>query len=616
MSRLSAAGAAGAAGALGARCLLLIVVVSLSACVSLPTSGRVVGGGAVGGEGGRAALRVTATGPIPGASPEEVVQGFLAAVAGLDDYAVAQEFLAPRARATWRPDERTLIHSGTTMVEPGVGADEDEDPAVRRLDVLATVEARIDDSGERTQEAVPVQQRQELTLTRVAGEWRISTLPPGVLVSNVDADRVLSPYALYFPDQSRSYLVPDVRWFPQLESSATPLVRALLGGPTAPLLAAVDTSSVPTGTRLALGTVRVEEDGSAVVDLTEDVLAADDADLALLRDQLDRTLQPVPGVSRVELRVENDLLEESAPPGGQVPNLPVDPVVDNTLHVLGLPPDQPDIQTAAPPVDVAGPDRPVAEPGSVVLRIGRDGPEVVPGTESLSALVATGLAVSGDGSFAGLDAARTTLVLQRPGGLATAVVSGADLTTPSFDPQPFGWVWTATAATAQDDRPRVLVSGNEVDEVEVGWLRPGDTVRALRVSRDGARVVLVVAEAGGPVRVHMAGVSRDASGKPVALSGSTLPVAVGLTDAVDVAWVTSDDVVVLGRTGEESLRPVLAQVGGTTSVLAPAPQAATISSGSGERNIVIGTGTGTILTRSGSQWVDAATQGVAPAFPG
>lgn len=592
------------------------MVASLSACVSLPTSGRVVGGGAVGGEGGRAALRVAATGPIPGASPEEVVQGFLAAVAGLDDYAVAQEFLAPGARASWRPDERTLIHSGTTTVEPGDGAEEDAEPAVRRLDVLATVEARIDDSGERTQEAVPVQQRQELTLTRVAGEWRISTLPPGVLVSSVDADRVLSPYALYFPDQSRSYLVPDVRWFPQLASSATPLVRALLGGPTAPLLAAVDTSSVPTGTRLALGTVRVEEDGSAVVDLTEDVLAADDADLALLRDQLDRTLQPVPGVSRVELRVENNLLEEAAPPGGQAPNLPVDPVVDNTLHVLGLPPDQPDIESAEPPADVAGPDRPVAEPGSVLLRIGRDGPEVVPDTESLAALVATGLAVSGDGSFAGLDAARTTLVLQRPGGVAAAVVSGADLTTPSFDPEPFGWVWTATAATAQDDRPRVLVSGNEVDEVEVGWLRPGDTVRALRVSRGGARVVLVVAEAEGAVRVHMAGVSRDASGKPVALSGSTLPVAVGLTDAVDVAWVTSDDVVVLGRSGEEALRPVLAQVGGTTSVLAPAPQAATISSGSGERNIVIGTGTGTILTRSGSQWVDAATQGVAPAFPG
>ena len=629
---------------------VLVVTALLSSCVSLPTAGRVVDGGVVGSDSGRAALRVAATGPVPGAGPEEIVQGFLAAVAGLDDYSVAQEFLAPQAQIAWRPDERTLIHSGVTTVQPV--AEEGGEPGTRQLEILATVEARIDDSGERTQEADPVEQRHPVTLTEVDGEWRISAVPQGVLVSAVDADRVLAPYAVYFPDPSRTYLVPDVRWFPQLPSSATPLVRALLGGPSAPLLAALDTSSVPTGTRLALNTVRVEEDGVAVVDLTEEALEADDEDLAMLRHQLDRTLRAVPGVVGVELRVDNALLEE---PAGTVPgqtlNLPVDPVVDTNPYVLGLAPDAahaaagatadaaagsdgattagtptpgPDAATvvgadgrAGSPAVVAAPDRPVAVPGAVVLRLGRDGPEEVPGTAELSAQVSTGLAVSADGdTFAGLDAERTTLYLQRPGAAAVAEVTGADLATPSFDPAPYGWVWTATAASAQDDRPRVLVVGNGMEEVEVGWLGAGDTVRALRVSRDGARVVLVVSRADGTVQVEMAGVRRDAAGRPVALSGSTLPVAVGLSDAVDVAWVTADEVVVLGATGEEALRPVLAQVGGTTTPLAPAPQAATVTSGFGPRNIVVGTRTGTILTRSGSQWVDAATQGVAPAFPG
>ena len=614
---------------------VLVLAALLSSCVSLPTSGRVVDGGVVGSDAGRAALRVAATGPEPGAAPEEIVTGFLAAVAGLDDYSVAQEFLAPQAQLTWRPDERTLIHSGVATVQP---VEEDSGvPGTRQLEILATVEARIDDSGERVQEPDPVEQRQLVTLTQVDGEWRISSVPQGVLVSAVDAERVLAPYAVYFPDPSGSYLVPDIRWFPQLPSSATPLVRALLGGPSAPLLAALDTSSVPTGTRLALNTVRVEDDGVAVVDLTEEVLEADGAALEMLRHQLDRTLRAVPGVVRVELRVDNAPLEQ--PAGQQGPNLPVDPVVDTSPYVLGLPEavdpgpaqasdvagaaasgdatvDAPS-PTAGAPAVVAAPDRPVAVPGAVVLRLGRDGPEVVPGTDDLSARISTGLAVSPAGdTFAGLDAERTTLYLQQPDTAAVAALTGEDLTTPSFDPAPYGWVWTATAASAQDDRPRVLVVGNGVEEVEVGWLGAGDTVRALRVSRDGARVVLVVARADGSVGVEMAGVRRDAAGTPVALSGSTLPVAVGLSDAVDVAWVTADEVVVLGRTGEESSRPVLAQVGGTTTPLAPTPQAATVTSGFGPRNIVVGTRTGTILTRSGSQWVDAATQGVSPAFPG
>ena len=303
----------------------------LAGCVSIPTTGRVVAGGDVGQQGARAALRVTAAGPAEGADEREVVEGFLAAVAGLDDFSVAREFLAPEA-LQWRPGDQTVVHADVAV--PG--------PTVRTSDGVATVPvqvdvvARIDEAGRYVEQA-PTPEQLSFDLVQVDGEWRIADLPSGVVVSQVDAARVLTPFEVYFLDPTERYLVPDVRWFPQLTPSATSLVRALLGGPSAPYLGAL-VSAAPAGTRLDLPTVAVV-DGVATVDLTDEVLLADQEERALLRAQLRETLRAVPGVSTVAVTVDGSPLDSNADPGSLEPaTLVVDPGIDDRPYVLGAPP--------------------------------------------------------------------------------------------------------------------------------------------------------------------------------------------------------------------------------------------------------------------------------------
>jgi two-component system sensor histidine kinase MtrB len=149
----------------------------------------------------------------------------------------------------------------------GVRATVRSSEGVASVSVQVDVVARIDEAGRYVEQA-PTPEELSFDLVQVGGEWRIADLPAGVVVSQVDAARVLTPFEVYFLDPTERYLVPDVRWFPQLTSSATSLARALLGGPSAPYLRALG-SAAPAGTRLDLPTVQVV-DGVATVDLTDD----------------------------------------------------------------------------------------------------------------------------------------------------------------------------------------------------------------------------------------------------------------------------------------------------------------------------------------------------------
>ncbi|WP_380167526.1 LpqB family beta-propeller domain-containing protein [Jannaschia sp. R86511] len=616
--------------------LLAALLLALTGCVSVPTSGRVEAGGDVNQQGARSALRVTAAGPAAGADERQLVEGFLAAVAGLDDFTVAREFLAPEA-ADWRPTERTVVYEDLPTFSPAVT---DGDGAT--VSVRAGVVARIDESG-RYVEQRPAVEELTFRLTRVAGEWRIAELPPGVLVSEVDRDRVLSPFGVYFTDPTQTYLVPDVRWFPQLTSSATSLTRALLAGPSEPYLGALQ-SAAPAGTRLDLSSVQVEN-GVATVDLTDEVRLADPQDRAVLLAQLRQTLRAVPGVQSVRVTVDGAELDEPEQPDAVgVPSLVVDPGVDTRPLVLAVPPEEDgatggasgdpsvpadgadgepgteagdDGAADAPALELDPAGRPLAPEAAAVLELDLDGASVVPGTEALSEQVRTGLAVSHDGgSVAGLVADRSALWLQQPGSSAVELVTGQGLTTPSFDPPGLSWVWTVSqGAGGTADVPQVLAAAADVVEVEARWLSAGDRVRALRVSRDGTRVLVVLARADGTVVVQVRGIRRDTASRPLSLSQASFDVAPELADAVDAAWVNDDQVVVLGRSGEEPLRPVVSQVGGLTEPLAPTPGAVTVSAALGERTVVVGTVEGRVLRRSGSLWLDGPA-GVSPAHGG
>jgi hypothetical protein len=552
---------------------LLVLALALAGCAALPRSGPVTASDpdlpAPQGIG------FFASGPQPGASPDEIVDGFLTASwAGYsDEFLVAREFLAGPAVATWQPLEQVRIYSDA----PAPQYSRAGDGAVR---LSVTAEASVDSMGRYTEAAPGTTIQADFTLARNGdGEWRIIELDDGVLLPVANFQSVYNRSALYFLTPDLSALVPEVRWFPQ-EDLASSLVRALLEGPSSWLAPGVRTM-VPVGTRMTAESVQVAE-GMAHVDLSADSLAAEAEERSLLYAQMERTLQHVPDVHEVEITAAQAPFEIEEP----VPDLSAYPYVPSPMAVIS------DGELA----NVVG--------GDLVPR---------PGSEQLADLTPHDPAVGYDAS------APTTVLLDGTDRLITApsgdaqplvLVEGTDLVAPSVDRH--GWVWTTPART--DGRLRAVSPGGEAVDVDAPWLQNG-TVRALRVSREGSRIVVVWEVAGAPV-LDIAAVVRDADGAPRSLAE---PVRFGerLTDAVDVAWIDESTVAVLGTTDAEPVLSVhLLPLGGPANRLPVVEGAVSLTAGRGDRSLVVATGDGRLYERNGAGWRAWLGPVSDPALPG
>lgn len=595
----------------------LCLVAVLAACASIPRTGPVVSGRAVGNDPGDDVLTLIPEGPRAGAPPEETVKGFLQANAGFgDDHRVARSFLTPQRRLSWRPDSSATIYPGSGPATPAVlGADEDErtppptpaattgraaDRSAGGLDsasravvrVQVQVQATIDAEGRYTL-APPGQTRKvDYGLVRVQGEWRIDRLPEGVLISNGDFGVTFSPFPVYFPDRGQRYLVPDVHWFPGAAEIPTALVRALLEGP-APWLEGAVTTGAPRGTQMAVAAVIVADE-VATVDLNDQARSASARQRQLLARQLQATLVGLSGIGSVKITVGGVDFDVPAPgsddreSGGWSGGLQIDPIVDSRPVVI--------------------------DPAGRLARIesGRR-LERVEGVDGLAVPGASYPAVSADGNaYAVLGQGRGSLYFQLPGtSAATIALRGPRLTPPSFDPQ--GWVWSAPAVPVN----RVFAARADAGTTTVSapWLA-GHELVSLRLSRDGARA-LVATRRAGRAFLFVSGVVRDDDerpGLPLELT-SPQPLVPDLVGVTDAAWVDEDQVVVLGRrsaVGPE--QPWLVQLGGRITATTPAPGATSITAGDGELALVAGTATG-VLTRAGREW-ELTSQGRWPAFPG
>ena len=103
----------------GRALLCLVLLLALAGC-GLPRAGGVQRPGEVAAEQRLPEpINVLPPGPQPGATPEEVVLGFLAAQSsGRDRHGIARSFLAPDARAGWRDDAGVVVHDpGKTSAE-------------------------------------------------------------------------------------------------------------------------------------------------------------------------------------------------------------------------------------------------------------------------------------------------------------------------------------------------------------------------------------------------------------------------------------------------------------------------------------------------------------------
>lgn len=547
----------------------------LAGCAGVPTSGPIEQGPVIVGPAEDQFIRVIARPPRDGMTPEEVVRGFQEATASNEaGFKVAQQYLTPTAKATWDPGAGVVITSSSGLTYATKN---------QVVSATGTQSGTLDPSGQYTVSAPGTPLLVSYALQKVGGEWRISSLPKGLVLTPGDIDRGYRTFNLYFFTRDFSTLVPDPVTVPLSDAGLpTQLVRGLLGGATSWLAPAVRTA-FPEGTKLALDSVPVR-DGVAEVALTDAVLTADDTTRQALSAQLVWTLRQLPDISAVRMTVNG---QPVAVPGAG----PVQPVDSWATYDPDVLPDGA-LGYAVDPRGLVS----VGLEGAITP-VGRIKPDLVLPAVDLDSTRVAGIAEGG-----------TALYEARlgDGQQAARRYVGADLSRPSWDR--LGALWVV-------DRGKGLirVRAGVATRVPVAGLPGGvrdDDITEVSLSRDGTRMALLVRR-GTRIEPLVARVENTAESVRVSAPQRVESV---ITEATDISWQDADTLLVLGRSGASSLEVVSLGVGSSRVRRTGAPEGAvTIAAAPGRATLV---GSAKDLYRNGgSTWTRLAA-GTDPAYPG
>lgn len=286
--------------------LLLIIPIILNACGSVPIESSIREGAILGSVPEGSIVRVIASNPQTGMTPEEIVSGFLNASASSDsNFKIAREYLIPELRNVWEPTEEIKVYEGQGRIN-----------SLQENTVVfsAPLNSVIDENSRIILSEPDAQLVQEFNLKQIDNEWRIDLKNKGILISRADLNRSFTTFPLWFPDTSLQTLVPDNVVLPRATTgNPTRLVQLLLAGPGDYLAGAV-VSAFPVGTALALNSVPVSN-GLATVSLNETVLTADPYLREVLSSQIVKTLAKIPEIRTVRINVGSQSLV--------VPNTPI-----------------------------------------------------------------------------------------------------------------------------------------------------------------------------------------------------------------------------------------------------------------------------------------------------
>ena len=546
---------------------LVVAALLLPACAGLPTSGDVAVGLVLGESAEDVDFLPVASGPIQGAGPQEIVEGFLeAGITTSDNWATAREFLAPGLQRSWRPAAGVSIDAGTEtrVVSSSVAADAVEDVASADVQVRLDLVAIVDEAGAYAE--APGPSPTMFALERMDdGEWRITQAPDGIVIDEPRFSNVFEGYPLQYFDTGWSRLVPDVRWFPRRQSPATTVTQALIDGSPSPWLDPAVQTAFPADVQLAQDAVLIT-DQVAEVSLTRPAVGLDQVTLSRMRTQLQETLKAA-GVSVSQVRF----------------------AVDGRRLDAGV------VELVDTPTDV----------GTLVLQDGAFGRIVgdevtdVPGiTQGIVALdqPIVSIDVTADDSQAAVQLADGQVYLVGDGNL-DELDSRPGLIEPSLDP--YGYTWTVPAG-----EPGAVQAGEPGAAHDVANAWPtASSISDLRVSSDGARVAAVIT-VGQQRWVVVAAVVRDTAGVPLEL-GDMKQVTLISAPATGLAWLGTERLAVL----VDPLGPqVLTQMVGGPGTAEAAPENAI--SMAGARTVgglrVLGVG-GQLFAHAGSTWREIAT---------
>ena len=196
----------------------IVCCVTMTACSSpfgLPISGSVQTLAPVEQQTQR--VYTNPQGPADDAQPETIVKGFYDAMpAGVqsDGYRVAREFLTGSASAGWNGDSSALVYSGTPDFRRRANTMSTPQGAESSLivEVQLQVVGSLDSHGVYTPTDSSTISKVPYILIKRSGQWRISSLENGVVISTADFEQVFRQVSVYQVSTSGKQLIPDVRW--------------------------------------------------------------------------------------------------------------------------------------------------------------------------------------------------------------------------------------------------------------------------------------------------------------------------------------------------------------------------------------------------------------------
>ena len=554
------------------------LVALLTACgATIPESGPIVEGPAVGAGSDSQVIRVIARPPTPGATPAEIVNGFLEASASYDDdYSIAREYLTTGASVGWDPAAETRIYDGAgAKVEPD-GPD--------RVAFSAPLLGRIDAEGSYLVAEAGETERSDFRLVLEDGEWRIISVPIGLLLSRGDVERGYRTYNLYFLDPQFAALVPDPISVPNSGSGlATTLVRRLLEGPTDWLAPAVRTA-FPNGVSLAIDSVPVVN-GVAEISLDPRVLVTDQSTRAAMSAQIVWTLRQVPEVTGVSITA-----------GGVSLAVPGQPSVQSRDAWPAYDPDALTPNAAALALSERG-----------VVQVAPSYTAPVPGAAGRPDQPLSTLAVSLDEQrVAGFDKERLTL-LEAPlveGGAFRVRARGAGMASASFGPD--GALWWVESKGVRT----IAATADTVQPVAVEGIGTGRVV-GIALARDGTRAALLVRR--GP-RVELNLVRVERRGDSLRLAAPRR-VEARISSTIDVAWASAGQLAALGTEGAGPPQLFTVRIGAQNVRSVVAPTKAVTVAAAPSRMVLAGASDGSVLGYDALEWRQRMTGG-SPAYPG
>jgi hypothetical protein len=575
----------------------ILVVAATTSCVTIPHSGAVHAGGAL-AQPQVDEPPLNAPGrPLVGASPEQIVDGFFRSMAGYpQNLDVTRLFLTKQAAAAWAPEDRTLVFEQHSLGAGQSGA----------VVVDATQSGSLNSRG--TWRSAPYLGRMfahTFSLVREAGEWRITNPPQALLISQDYFERYYAPYSLYFPDEKGTTLVPDPIYVPIGPQVPTLLAQGLLAGPT-PWLAGAVRDLVPAGTTVDLS-VPVSAAGTAQVSLSDSVEDLGPDERVQLLAQFLWTLGQVPGITQVELTT-----------GGQ----PF--AVSGLTRPVGI-----NELSAFDPAGLSAARQIYGISQRQMIEVSANKVSPVSGVFGKTGLDASSLAVYSSGLQAAVvsrdrHTVRVAPLLpssdQNPAATTVWYTGGRNLIRPAWDES--GRLWLI------DDAPsgaKLIVVGPDLVARQFRVPRVTDRdVRALRVSRDGTRLAVVVGTRADS-SVVIARIVRQPNGAVIRVDRAyTLQNPYQqLTHIVDVGWVAPAAVSVLAGSEARRLLPYIVSIDGSEIVPStglPNIGARVIaSSPNPEVPLVVGSATGTLwLRRSDLRWgqISVSERVWKPTYPG